>query len=277
MRNIAKHTIICLTTTVVCVLSGSVPLAHAGSIISLETITFGNSALNGTATVYLEKDRMRIDSTEGGGDVTVIYNGSGQDNPFYWLIDNHRQTYIQIREEELIEATRVMENAMDAARAEIEKAPPDQRPRLEQIYAERIGYTGFLADETEYREVSKGIKIGEWKCAHYQGYRSETKIEEVWAAELAELGIEPEDLSGLTELADLFRTVGQTLPAFFRFGGDETDVSETFPGFPVVVVTYKDGERAEKSTIKTVEQKLLEASLFELPEGLTQQDSPLGR
>lgn len=275
MRKIAKHTILSAALTAICVLAVSV--AYAGSVISLETITYGNSALNGTATVYLEKDRMRIDSTEGGGDVTVIYNGAGQDNPFYWLVDNRRQTYIEIRQEELVAATRAMEDAMDVARLEIDKAPPEQRPRLEQLYADRIGYAGFFADQTEYREVSKGIRIGDWKCAHYQGYREEVKIEEVWAAELEELGIVPEDLSGLKQLADLFRTVGQTLPAFFRFGGETTDVSETFPGFPVVVVTYKDGERAEKSTIEAVHQKSLDSSLFDLPEGLTRQESPLGR
>jgi len=227
---------------------------------------------SGTATIYLEEKRMRIDSTEGGGDITVIYNGEGRENPYYWIIDNKASSYVEIRADELREAAALAIQALDEARKSLADRPPAERKEMERAYAERMGYAGFLEDETDYKKVSSGIKVGEWKCDHYQGFREGEKIEEVWAAGLSELRIDPKDLNALEELANLFKTVGQSLPAFFRFGGDRGESDHTFPGFPVMVVSYDKGDRAEKSTLTGVVQQELEASLFDLPEGLTPRD-----
>ena len=180
---------------------------------------------------------------------------------------------MEIREDELRTAASVAADAMEIARKGLEGVPPNERKEMERVYAERMGYTGFLEDETNYEKVSTGIKIGQWKCAHYQGFREGEKIEEVWAAGLDVLGIRPEDLNALEELANLFRTVGQALPAFFRFGGDKQDTEHTFPGFPVMVVSYDRGQRAEKSMVKKIERRKFDSNLFDLPEGLTKRAS----
>ena len=44
--------------------------AMAGTIIQLDTEMFGQASMSGTAIIYLDGNRMRIDSKEGGGDVT---------------------------------------------------------------------------------------------------------------------------------------------------------------------------------------------------------------
>lgn len=251
--------------------------ASAGTVVSLETVMFKTPSGSGTATVYLEEKRMRIDSTEGGGDITVIYNGEGRENPYYWIIDNRAGSYVEIREDELRQAAALATQALGQARRELADRPPAERKEMERTYAERMGYAGFLEDETQYKKISSGIKVGQWKCDHYQGFREGEKIEEVWAAGLGELGIDPKDLNALEELANLFKTVGQSLPAFFRFGGDKSDSENTFPGFPVMVVSYDRGDRAEKSTLTGVKQQKLEATLFDLPEGLTRRSEMMKR
>ena len=252
------------------------PTAMAGTIIQLDTEMFGQASLSGTAIIYLDGKRMRIDSSDGGGDVSVIYNGEGQENPFYWLISRSDSSYVEIRRDELLEAKTVAEEALNRAKSELEGLPPDEREEMERALADRMGYSSFLKEQTEYKKVSSGIRISGWKCNHYQGFRDGEKIEEVWAAELEELGINPKDLVALEELADLFQTVGQSLPALFRFGGEDSEVDKTFPGFPVVVVSYdEDGERREKSTIQEIKQQKLEKAIFELPGGLTKRTMQL--
>ena len=77
-------------------------------------------------------------------------------------------------------------------------------------------------------------------------------------------------------MADLFKTVGRNLPALFRFGGENREVDKTFPGFPVVVVSYSEGgDRREQSTVKEIKRQKLERALFELPEGLTKRSMQL--
>jgi len=250
--------------------------AMAGTIILLDTEMFGQASMSGTAIIYLDGRRMRIDSTEGGGDVTIVYNGEGQEDPFYWLINQADSSYVEIRRAELLEAKTVAEDALNKAKSEIENLPPDERKEMERALTERMGYSSFLGEQTEYKKVSSGIRISGWKCNHYQGFRDGDKVEEVWAAELEELGIDPKDLVALEELADLFQTMGQSLPALFRFGGEDREVDKTFPGFPVVVVSYdEDGERREKSTIKEIKSQKLEKALFELPGGLTKRSMQL--
>jgi len=269
-----KHSIPVIAALLGCLCA--VSIAGAGTVIRLDTEMFGQGAPSGSALVYLEGKRMRIDSSEGGGDVTIIYNGAGQDNPFYWLINNTDSTYVEIRRDELLEAKAVAEEAMNQARGELEGMPPEERRLMEKRLAESVGYAPFLGKDTEYKKVSSGIRISGWRCNHYQGFRDGRKVEEVWAADLAELGIDPTDLVALEELSGLFKTVGQNLPALFRFGGEDNEVDKTFPGFPVVVVSYDDdGERAEKSTLKAVRQQKLEQAMFELPEGLTRRNMQL--
>lgn len=251
-------------------------IAMAGTVVQLDTEMFGQSSMSGSAIIYLDGRRMRIDSNDSGGQVTIIYDGEGQKNPFYWLINMLDSSYVEIRRDELLEARDVAEEAMQRAKRDIEALPPDEREAVEKELADRTGYSSFFQEQTVYKKVSSGIRISGWKCNHYQGFREGAKIEEVWAAELKELGIEPKDLVALEELADLFKTVGQSVPALFRFGGEDREVDETFPGFPVVVVSYdEDGERQEKSTIKEIKQKKLEKALFELPAGLTKRSMQL--
>lgn len=254
-----------------------VPNAVGGTVIQLDTEMYGQTSQSGSAIIYLDGRRMRIDSSEGGGDVTVIYNGEDQENPFYWMINNTDSSYVEIRRDELLEAKAVAEDVLNRAKDELEDLPPEQRAQMERALADRVGYTGFLGDETEYEKVSSGIKVGGWRCNHYQGFRDGEKIEDVWAADLEELGIDPKDLVALQELADLFQTVGQNLPALFRFGGENREVDKTFPGFPVVVVSYTEGARQEKSTIKEVKRRKLDRALFKRPEGLTKRDMQLRR
>jgi hypothetical protein len=250
--------------------------AVAGTVIELYTETFGDQKLSGSATVYLEEKRMRIDSTEGGGNVTVIYNALGEENPFYWLIDHEEGSYIEIQKDDLVAVRARVEETMKEARKQIEGMPPDQKKQVEKMLADRMGYTAFFEEKTQYEKVSSGAKVGQWECTHYQGFREGVKIEEVWAADLGELGIDPEDLKAFEEMANLFKTVGQNLPAFFRFGGDKSEDNTTFPGFPVMAVSYEGGDRKEKSEIKGLRHEKLSAGLFALPEGLEKKEIQLG-
>jgi hypothetical protein len=251
-----------------------VSTGRAGTIIVLNTEALGDAALSGSATVYADQKRVRIDSKESGGDVTLIYIAMEQENPFYWFINNKDSSYIEVRRDDVLKAKAEAKAAMDAAMKQLGDLPPDEREQMEKMLGDQTGYTSFQGLETEYREVSRGTNIGQWECDHYQGFRDGEKIEEVWAASLDELGIDPKDLGALEAMAGFFQTVGQAVPAFFRFGGEKSEGNTTFPGFPVMTVSYKDGQRKEKSQVTEVRSEKLNADLFLLPEGLSKRSPP---
>lgn len=248
----------------------------SGTVIKLNSELFGRT-LSGSATIYLERSRLRIDSNEGGGSVSVIYMGTGEKGPYYWLIDHRDSSYIEIEKDDLIAARKDIEKVMEATRLELQKLPPDERKQAEAMFADRMGYKDFLQPKPEYKEVSRGAKVGRWTCNHFQGFREGERVEEVWAADLKQLGIDSQDLQSLKDMADLFETVGQSLPAFFRFGGDKSKGNKTFPGFAVMMVSYEDGERKEKWEVVDVRHEALDAGLFKLPAGLEKKEAPMGQ
>ena len=251
--------------------------ALAGSVIVLKTEGFGLNAPTSEATVYLDGTRIRIDSKETGADVTVIYNRPANKDGVFWLIDNQRRVYTEISRQTMLDAKADIEVAIEMAKKEFEELPPDQRKQAAKVFAERVGVGAFMEDPVTYKKVSSGIDIGGWTCSHYEGIQDGEKTEEVWAAHLDEIGLSADDLGGMKDMSDLFVTVGQKLPPFFRLAAGDPEDKGSFPGFPVVIVSYTNGQRSEKSEVAKVQKQNLADSLFALPKGLTKRASQLDR
>lgn len=239
----------------------------AGTVIRLRTEFVLEPSKNGTATIYLDKNRMRIDSTEGGAAVRVIYV-SEKKEPFYWLIDMEDSTYVKVRREDLLLAQEQVREAKEAAKSELKDLPPEQRREMEQLLTRRMGLGAFSETKTEYTKVATGTRVGQWNCDHYQGTRDGDKVEDVWAADYQQLGINDDDLKALQEMASLFESVGQDLPAFFRFGAYDEQDKTYFVGFPIMIVSYEAGTHREKSEVFEVTNERLAAAIFQLPAGV---------
>ena len=97
-----------------------------------------------------------------------------------------------------------------------------------------------------------------------QSFLREEKVEEVWAATWQALGAPREDFKAVLQMAEMFSSAGQRMPAYFQFGRVQGTEE-----FPVVVLTYVGGQQKERSEVESVKQKTLNSSLFDLPKGLT--------
>jgi hypothetical protein len=257
----------------ICLLGAAVlyaSVADAATVLVVETESYLSGATGGTATVYLDGKSIRIDSNEGGTDFSIIYGIHGG-RLTYLLINNRDKSYYEIDRDAMLKTRQDLEKQIETQRRQIAQLPPQQRSHMEKTLQQNMARMGFAETRINYSIVSRGIKIGEWICNHYQGEREGTKVEEVWASKPAEMGIGKSDLKVLGEMAEYFESTGQDMPAFFSFsrdGADHKDDGATYEGFPVIVVTYVDGKRREKSQIKEVKQETLAENFFELPEGL---------
>lgn len=248
------------------VVAFSVAGAGAGTVIVVDTESFTRPEQSGTATLYIGKGRMRIDSTEGGGESSVIYLTDGE--PRFYMIDRGAGTYTEITKADMDRIQRDVDFAVRQYERQIENAPPAQQQHMREVFEQRMGRKFGSEGRSEYQRVSSGVKVGEWTCTQYQGFRGDVKNEEVWAAHWNELGIQRDDFAVFSDLAELLSGVGQGTPAFFQFALDEGE-----RGFPVLVVSYVDGKRSEKSRVVEVRNERFDTQLFEIPEGLTKQDT----
>lgn len=249
--------------------------ALAGTVVHLNSEMFGRRPVSGQATIYLEANRLRIDSNEGESYLSVIYTAGGAQGAYYWLIDFNDSSYVEVRKTDLVEARKKIDEAMENTKRKLEEMPPDERKQAEKMLAEQTGFGALFKSDVEYKKISSGATVKRWKCDHYQGFRDGEKTEEVWAADLKQLGIEAKDLNALKEMADLFETIGQSLPAFFRFGGDKSQGKKTYPGFAVLMISYEEGERKERWEITDVQREAFAAGRFNLPKGLEKKEAPL--
>jgi hypothetical protein len=242
------------------------PGASAGTVIEVTTERLDNSNLGGKATLYIDAASVRVDSDEGEGTFTIIYRFEQPEKPFYWIIDRKQNAYYEITRADMEDMKANIEQATAAFEKNMKNVPPDQREQLKSFYKMKVGHTGEMVPRATYKKVSSGVKVGQWECDQYEGYRGDQKLEEVWATAWNGLGVEKREMKALYQMADLFESVGQDMPAFFQFGKGEEKGEVS--GFPILVVTYEGGARKEKSQVEQIRSEDLSSNLFELPEGL---------
>jgi hypothetical protein len=238
--------------------------AVAGTVVELTT---ESSSAGGDATLYVDKDQLRIDSNEKGKQYSVIYKIGGEDGMVYWIIDHEDKSYTEITEADMAKIQNQVEESMKAVKKRLPTMPPSKRAEVEKAYNQQLAIMGRGEHIFQYEEVSRGVDIGGWATTQYAGRVGEDKLEDVWAATWQELDAPGDDFKVMTHMAEVFSSAGQKMPAFFQFGrirGSEA--------FPIMVVTYQNGTETERSEVKSVSQKKLEASLFELPKGLSRKE-----
>lgn len=250
---------------------GGANAAPAGTKMVVKTESLQGQGNDGTAVIYLSGPRARIDSNEGGGEYTVIYYG-GED-PLYRVIDRRARTYVELTRQDM-EAVQVqVEQAMKMFEEELSSAPLERREYLRQLFQQQMGRLPEDAARTEYKKIASGILINEWKCDHYVGTADGKKAEEVWAVEFESLDVSRDDFKVFGEMAAMFESIGQRTPAFFQFFLEGSNPSQ-MTGLPVLVVSYVNGERSEKSQLENITSQSFDPQLFDLPDGLTRQMMP---
>lgn len=256
------------SVTAAWLVAGAVPPLLAGVVIVVDSEILTPKGAAGTATVYLDGKRLRIDSTEGGGDYTVLYRKDDNDQPGYWLIDRRESTYVEVSYEDMQRTRAQVEKSRQAVGRQIKNLTPERRRQMQALYERPLEELAQDPAPPEYKRVATGIPLGKWSCDQYEGYRDGKKVEEVWAVGWAVLGIKRSDLAIFGEMAEMFEGIGQKLPAFFSFAKEDVTGVEDFP---VMVVAYQNGVPAEKSRLREVRRERIDPQLFELPEGLTKQ------
>lgn len=234
--------------------------------------------------VSIAEAGMRLEPGEGAEpkDVVQIYR---PDEQAVWMLDASERTWREV-DQELLEQlddsmAQVRESLKQTGRMEEMKAklPPGQRKKLEQALE---GGGGGEADEPEiqWKRTEEDDRVGEWSCSRYEGIRKGEKRLEVCLASPEELGLEEPERATLSSMQSFARKLFEQLKAIGRAGATQ-ELTERIrmgrpfgPGLPdqeglsVEGIVYADGETVEEHvTVKEVERRELDASLFEVPDG----------
>lgn len=255
------------TSIVVLTLAGS--LQAQGIYIEVK-----NSDSSGveTSRLYIGADRLRAESAGTGEDSTIIFR---EDRDVLWIIDNQANVYQEMTRQSLEAMKSQMENAMAMMAEQMKNMPPERRAMMEKMMGQGGGMPMSPPEKTTYKKASTGEKIKGWTCTRYEGFVGGTKTEDVWTVDWRQVGIDASDLSVMQAFGSFFEALAPD-ESFFQFGSEEFERNGGYSGAPVKTIVYEGGAVSHTSEVELIENRALEPTLFELPQGVRKGETSFG-
>ncbi|MBW8887840.1 MAG: DUF4412 domain-containing protein [Fibrobacteres bacterium] len=233
--------------------------AHAGVTITQLMKQLDGDKPPMTNLIHLEGDKARIDMGQNPSNY-VVYRG---DKNAFWMIDTQKKTCTVMTEKDL-EAMHAKKDAIMAKlREQMKSLPPERQKMMEEMMA-KMASGGAQAPRITYRKIGDGGKVEGWSTEKYEGYRDSAKVSELWTAAPKSIGLQEADVKVVTDMAKFFQKFAKGMPDLI--GNKENGLE----GVPVKSIGYKDGKPTWESDLKSVKKESLDASLFEMPAGFTE-------
>ena len=226
-----------------------------------------------TSKVYIEKDRIRVESASKSENNVIIFRG---DKDVFWMINNKDNTYNEMTRKDLEKLRTKMDNAFKEMEEQMKNLPPEQRKMMEQMMPKQAQMAMQSPAKTIYKKKSSGEKVNQWNCTLYEGFVEGKKTKDVWTADFAQLNINPDDLKGLKAMGKFFEVLTKEIEEFYMIGSDEAEKEGGFSGVPVKTIEYEAGNIQLINELKEITNKSFDSSIFELPAGLKKEKGPWG-
>jgi hypothetical protein len=257
-----------VVVTVVFLLSVSI---NAGVIIKMaETSEKIESSMQ--STLYIEKDRLRMEAKGEDQNHIVIFRG---DKNVFWSINPDEKSYFEMTQADIQKMKGQMEKARQQMMEQMKNMPAEQRKMMEEMMPSNMRTTETV--KTTYTKKSSGIKVGKWSCTHFEGFKNGVKSDEIWVADWGQIGLTKSDLGVLQKMGAFFKALSQETDEFFEFGTDEWEKQIGMSGAPMRSINYFKGQKSSQTEVKDVIKQNLNAALFDLPAGYSKEESPMDK
>jgi hypothetical protein len=240
----------------------------AGVIVKMTDESKGMN-MKHESTMYIEKDRLRMDQSGEGQNHVIIFRG---DKNVFWTIDHDKKSYFEMTQDDVRKMKAKMDDMQKMMMEQMKNMPAEQRKMMEQMMPSSVPTKEKV--KTKYQKKASGVKIGKWNCTHYLGYKEDEISEEIWVADWKQIGVDKSELKVLNNMGKFFEALSQEAADFFEVGSEEWEKELGMSGAPVRSIHYMDGKPAGQSDIKEVTRRDLKSSLFELPAGYSKGENP---
>jgi len=258
-------TVRALTLVAVCAAASSA--SAADGVLVVETTTMNGTPR--TSQVQIEPNRIRTEVTgPDGSSQVVIFDGAKQ---VLYLVNPASKTYSTMTKADVDAAGAQLGSAMAQMQKALEGMPPAQRAQMEAMMKGR-GMPGMgTPARTEYRRGGTS-KVSKWTCDVYESFQNNAKTGEMCTVSPSALGFTAADFEVSRQLAEFLRgLLPQGADQLFQVGNAS---QQGFSGVPVRRVATVAG-REMVTELTNVARQTFPDSLFAIPDGFTQQASPL--
>ena len=265
---------------IVCAFSIAPATLDAGVVMVNSHESFQDPGEPMTTTVFVETDRVRIETAGEFGHSVMIFRG---DKQTMWIVAPDQRTYQELTKEQIDRFGEQMGGKMAEMRKQMEEQlknmPPERRAMIEKMMKSRMGGMPMAApatSKTEYSLVASDQQINQWTADKYEGVRDGEKQREMWTVPPDGIGLEASDFEVMTQMAEFVKGFskfggGQAdQQSLFRVGGGEGK-DQDFSGVPVRQIEYQGGRPSSRSELKEARREDFDSTLFEVPAGFKKQ------
>ena len=254
---------------------------QAGTVIQQQERQPGSAQAGQQVTLYVDAGKLRVEGDNpGSGKYLMIFDQAKQ---VTWMADLAKGTYmeftaaqVQGMANQMQGMAGQMQEAMKQMQEQMANMPPEQRAQMEQMMKQQMGGMGGMGGgsappQITVREKAKGEKVGQFTCTRYEILTGGEKSQEVCAAALDQLKLDPSAFETFKALAAFYEPLTRQIPK--GTWAAPTGMSQ-IQGFPVQTLIYTGAQPTMEWALVSIENKALDAGLFVLPANLKKTEMP---
>jgi hypothetical protein len=250
--------------------------ASAGVRMSVETVDQRAGGPTETAQVWIDGDRVRLESTSpgaGSADQAIIFLGKQQE---LWQLDLADKHYTRIDREQLEAIGEQLSAARREAEARLAGLPPEQRQMVERMLG--LGPNSTAPVSEEIRKTDQADEVDGKPCKQVQLLRNGVVSGEACVAAWKTIGLSRLDFrvfKKLGEFQEALRDSVGALPTGNLVTSQPFSVFDQLDGFPLRIRSLEKGNVRSESHFRRFEKQEVDAALFDVPEGFSEQPLPM--
>ena len=246
---------------------------HAGVALDMVTRDAAGNTIE-AMKVYAQSGKIRMDGVGQPADERMSMIFLGEE---FLVLDHSDRKYIVVDADMIAAVGSQMQAAMQQLEAQLADMPPEQRAMVEEMMRGQMqGMTGGNPEDRIAPRVEE-TGAGQWEsnpCTQYAVYEGAEKTQEICAAPLADIQGVGEAMKAFTDMAGFMNQLSDSMPEPMASAMAENpmELIDQIDGFPVRRVDFVNGQVRSETTLEGVVEQALDANVFAVPEGYTEQD-----
>lgn len=238
---------------------------RGGTFLVFETTRLTDGKILERTKLRAEGSRLRLDTD--GGRSSVIYLA---DQQTVRMLNHEERSYLEVDQQTTQSLARGLKRANQELRDRLQALPASQRAAAERLLDSTLG-PGETKASPEVVIVPTGgtDEIQGRACREFEVLREGLRIADVCKADFSAVGVVPETLDGLRQLAGFLReSLSSLAPEGLRGRSlDALDSFDQLDGVPLRVRAYEGGQAVRQSRITEIETRELAGDAFAVPQG----------
>lgn len=234
--------------------------AHAGVYVELVDHDVKANTTTLAQKMYVQGGLGRF--VDDSGRVSIIKGDA------MYVIDDKEKSYVVIDKATMEALAKKMGAAMEQAKQQLAKLPPEQRAMIEQQMGSTMLGEGGQKHTVEPVDTGKSDKVDGRACRVWEVKRNGELDDQLCVVPYSALPGKENFQQVFANFAKVFEDMAKSVPMLAGMMSNEFDAQAKINGFPVRSRSYENGKLGDvEQLVKTWREEAIPASMFEVPAG----------